>query len=78
MAGEKLSFSYDKEADVFYLSIGRPKKSVSREIDDGILLRFDPKNKKITGLTIINFQARFNKSRSRPIDVDLVANFKLA
>ena len=76
MAGSKMSFSYDKEADVFYLSIGRPKKSISREIDDGVLLRLDSKSKKITGLTIMDFEARFQKAKSKPIDVNLVASLQ--
>ena len=74
MAGKKMSFSYDKQADVLYLSVGKPRKSITREMEDGILLRFDPKSKEITGLTILDFEARFQKAKPRPIDVGLEAH----
>lgn len=78
MARKKMSFSYDKGADVLYLSVGKPKKSLTREIDDGVLLRFDPKSKEITGLTIIDFESRFQKAKLRSIDVDLEAHLQPA
>jgi len=76
MARKKISFSYDKQADVLYLSVGKPRKSISREIKDGVLLRFDPKSKEITGLTILDFEARFQKAKLRPIDVNLEAHLE--
>lgn len=76
MARNKMSFSYDKQADVLYLSVGTPKKSISREVEDGILLRYDPKTKDITGLTILDFEARFQKAKPRPIDVKLDAHLQ--
>jgi len=76
MARKKMSFSYDRTADVLYLSVGRPKKSLSREVEDGVLLRFDPKSREITGLTILDFEARFQKAKPRPIDVCLDAHLK--
>jgi uncharacterized protein YuzE len=78
MAGRKMSFSYDRKADVLYLSVGKPKKSISREIEDGILLRLDQKTKEITGLTIIDFEARFQKAKPRTIDVNLEAHLQPA
>lgn len=74
MARKKLSFSYDKKADVLYLSVGKPRKSISREVEDGILLRFDPKSKEVTGLTIMDFESRFQKAKPRPIDISLEAH----
>lgn len=69
-----MSFSYDRSADVLYLSVGVPRKSLSREVEDGVLLRFDQKTKKITGLTILDFEARFQKAKPRSIDVSLEAH----
>ena len=69
-----LSLSYDKSADTLYLSVGKPKSSLSREIDDGVLIRFDPKSKKITGVTIIDFEARFQKTKARTIPIGLEAS----
>jgi len=78
MARKKMSLSYDKEADVLYISVGKPKKSLSREMDDGVLLRLDQKTKKITGLTILDFEARFQKPQGRSIDIDLEAKLQTA
>lgn len=76
MARKKMSFSYDKKADVLYLSVGKPKKSLSREIEDGVVLRFDPKSKEVSGLTILDFEARFQKPSFRSIDVNLEAHLQ--
>lgn len=78
MARKKMSFSYDKQADVFYLSVGKPRKSLTREIKDGILVRFDQKSKEITGLTILDFEARFEKAKPHPIDIGLDAHLQPA
>ena len=43
---EGLRFSFDKEADVLDISIGMPKKAVSREIEDDFFVRIDPKTEK--------------------------------
>ncbi len=56
---ERLNFFFDKEGDILDLSIGKPKKAISEEIDDDILIRIDPISKKIVGFTILNFEKRF-------------------
>ncbi len=58
MAG-KLSLFFDKEADVLYISIGKPKAALTREAGDDILIRLDSKTKKVVGCTILNFSKRF-------------------
>jgi uncharacterized protein YuzE len=59
----KTSYLYDKEADIFYISNGKPKKSdISDEVDDGVVARFDPKTKDVRGLTILNFSKRASKN----------------
>jgi len=77
MAKTRMSFSYDKRADILYLSIGKPKKAVSREVDDGILLRLNPKTKEICGLTIIDFVARFKSPKPRALPIDMEAHLQL-
>lgn len=71
-----LSFSYDKRADVLYISVGKPKKAISREIQDGILIRFEPKTKRIVGLTIIDFTARFKTTKTKSIPITLEAELQ--
>lgn len=69
----KISYFYDKEADVFYISKGQPRKSdVSDEVDSGVVARFDKKTKAVRGLTILNFSKRTKESSevlNLPFDV---------
>lgn len=56
---DKLFIDYDKEADVLYVSFGRPQKAEnSIQGEDGIIRR--KKGKKVIGLTILN-ASRFKK-----------------
>ncbi len=65
---------YDREADVLYLSIGEPRRAVSREIGDDVLLRVDPETNAVVGLTIMNLSSRFSEiesPQSLPVSIDL-------
>ena len=67
-------FWFDKEGDVLDISIGRPKKAVSKEVGDDIIVRLNPKTKEVLGFTILNFTKRFrNLKRSERIDLPLKA-----
>ncbi len=50
---------YDKDADVLYVSIGKPRPAISREVGDDVLLRVDPDSGDVVGMTIINLSSRF-------------------
>lgn len=71
----KLHYYYDKEADVFYISQGKPSsKDRSEEAPDDTILRLDAKTGKIKGFTIVNFTRRLGKegtSVSLPIEAEL-------
>lgn len=55
----KLYYYYDREADVAYLSQGKPsKKDIAQETGDDVVLRIDPKTRAIKGFTILNFSRR--------------------
>ena len=60
-----LTFKYDEHADVLYISVGQPKPAVSEELEDGVVVRLDPRTKKIVGLTIIDFRTVFLKAPKR-------------
>jgi uncharacterized protein YuzE len=48
-----MSFDFDKEADVLYISFQKPQKATDTEmVSDDILLR--TKNNEIVGLTILH------------------------
>ncbi len=74
---ETLRFSYDKQADILDISIGRPHRAVSREIEDDVFVRLDPKSRKVLGFSILNFTKwSTDQDTSRPIPV--TARFSLS
>jgi uncharacterized protein YuzE len=53
----RLSFDYDQEADVLYVSLERPQKATTSKMrDDGILLRY--RAKKLVGVTVFEASKR--------------------
>lgn len=58
---QKIMISYDKEADVMYMSFGEPSKAVGDEVDEGVFARYDPTSHALMGFTIINFSRKFDK-----------------
>jgi len=54
-----LNFAYDREADVLYLSVGRPQKARTVEVGRDFILRLDPKTDRVIGLTIVDFSKHF-------------------
>lgn len=73
---KKLHYYYDKEADIFYLSKGKPTSNVvSQETNDDVILRLAPKTKKVVGFTILNFTKRLKQRASSialPLQVELL------
>ncbi len=56
----KIAISYDKEADVVYMSF-EDIPAEAEEIEEGVFARYDPKSKKLVGFTITNFSKKFTK-----------------
>jgi len=56
---KEIKVSYDNQADVLYISFGKPKAAISVEVDDGDLVRVDPFTDETVGITIIDFKARY-------------------
>lgn len=74
---EGLRFSFDKEADVLDISIGKPTKSISKEIEDDFFVRVDPKTQKVVGFSILNFERWFKNEKDRKL-IPIKAEFLLA
>ncbi len=55
---DSLHWDYDEEADVLYLSIGKPEPAVGVDIGEGIVVRYDETEKQIVGLTLTGLRAR--------------------
>ena len=67
---EKLRFSYDKEGDILEIALGRARPAISREIDDDVFVRLDPKTRRVVGFSILNFTKYFKQlhdSRAIPV-----------
>ncbi|HUC38600.1 MAG TPA: DUF2283 domain-containing protein [Candidatus Acidoferrum sp.] len=76
---EKLRFMFDEKGDILDISIGKPKKAISKPLEDDILVRINPKTKKIVGFTILNFRKRFKDSKTvEKIDTPIRASLSLA
>jgi len=59
---ERVDWDYDEEADVLYLSIGKPRKAVGIDIGDGVVVRYDEKKREVVGFTILGVRARLVES----------------
>ena len=53
-----VTWDYDAEADVLYLSVGKPRPAVGEDIGQGVVLRYDRNANELVGLTIIGLRAR--------------------
>lgn len=53
-----VSWDYDEEADVLYLSVGEPRPAVGVDIGDGVIARYDKERKEVVGVTLIGLHAR--------------------
>jgi uncharacterized protein YuzE len=54
-----LKILYDEKSDVLYISFDSPRPGISNEVDEGNLVRTDPKTDEIIGITIIDFKERY-------------------
>ena len=71
-----LRFAYDKQADILDISLGKPKRATSREIEDDFFVRLDPKTGKVLGFSILNF-AKWFKHLQDVHPVPVSAEFNL-
>jgi len=56
----KIDFDYDEEADVLYISFGKPREAKdSVEVEDGVVYRLA--DNEVVGITITDFKARTQK-----------------
>ena len=70
---DQLTVSYDKDADVLYITEGRPRKTIGEMMDDGVIVRRDPKTREVLGFTIVDFMDHF--AGTKPQRIPLKAHF---
>ena len=59
-----LSWEYDEEADVLYISVGEPRPAIGIDIGEGVIVRYNEKQKEVVGITIIGLRERTLQSIS--------------
>ena len=75
--GEKLSFNYDREADILYISKIKPyPEQESEELGDEVIARLNPKTGEVENLEILFFSTRL--LRSDLLELPIRANLQLA
>jgi Protein of unknown function (DUF2283) len=52
----KVILDYDRENDVLYSYINKPRYAVGVDVSNGVTLRVDPKKKQIVGFTVVDFK----------------------
>lgn len=57
----EITWDYDEEADVLYLSVGEPQPAVGVDIGEGVILRYDEARREVVGLTLIGLRERLLK-----------------
>lgn len=63
MSLERVDLDYDEEADVLYISFGKPREAKdSVEVEDGVVYRIS--DHEVVGITITDFKSRTLKSHS--------------
>ena len=58
----ELNWDYDGEADVLYISLGKPKEAVGIDIGDGVIVRYSEDEGEVVGLTILGLRGRLERS----------------
>lgn len=59
---ENLNWDYDEEADVLYISIGKPKKALGIDIGQGAIIRYIQETGEVVGLTLVGVKERLLNS----------------
>ncbi len=72
----RLSFAYDPQADVLYVSVGRPQHAVGEMLGNGVILRRHLKTGSVVGFTIVDFARHFASRNARPITTSIAAELQ--
>ncbi|NJO53366.1 MAG: DUF2283 domain-containing protein [Leptolyngbyaceae cyanobacterium RM2_2_4] len=58
-----VSWDYDDEADVLYVSVGKPQPALGVDIGNGVILRYDEARNAVVGLTVIGLRAKLQEEQ---------------
>ncbi|MBP7868121.1 MAG: DUF2283 domain-containing protein [Acidobacteria bacterium] len=75
--GEKLSFTYDREADILYINkVKAYAEQESEELGDEVVARLNPQTREIENLEVLFFSTRL--LRSDLMELPIQANLRIA
>src|SRR5262245_37302576 len=57
----QFQLSYDRDADVLYVSLGSLRFTYTNEDEQGFLIRKDPKSSETVGVTILDYEEHFRQ-----------------
>lgn len=58
---QTISIAYDGEADVLYLTFGRPTKAEAEEVGSGVYARYAWRTGRLAEICILGFSQRFSR-----------------
>jgi uncharacterized protein YuzE len=61
-----LTWDYDEDADVLYISVGTPRPATGVDIGEGVIVRYDEAGHEVVGLTIIGVRGRLLQGLGHP------------
>ena len=74
---EKLTFNYDRDADILYIDKVSPyPDQESEELEDGIIVRLNPATNEVENFEVLFFSTRL--LRKNLFDLPVVASLSLA
>lgn len=57
----ELDWDYDGEADVLYISVGKPQEALGIDIGDGVIVRYSEAEGEVVGLTILGLRNKLEQ-----------------
>ena len=70
-----VQFHYDREADVLYLSVGKPQRAKTIEMGEDFVLRLHPKTGEVIGVTIVDFSRHFPQLKPAQVKFPVNGSF---
>ncbi len=61
---QAITWEYDEDADVLYLSVGEPQPAVGLDAGEGVIVRYNEVRKEVVGLTLLGLRTRLLRGLS--------------
>jgi uncharacterized protein YuzE len=74
----KMKLLFDEKGDVFDITVGRARKTVTKELKNDTAIRVDPENGEIVGIVILNFVKRFRAKKPEKVELPVKMTITLS